>query len=115
MNKIYVKRRSNIIKELIVGIINDVIQDDRIGHISITDVELSNDYSFSTVYYTILDDIKEKLLLVSELIEKNKKKIRLELATKLEDIKKIPNLIFKYDTSYDNGIKIDRILKDIKK
>ncbi|KAB8122114.1 MAG: ribosome-binding factor A [Candidatus Phytoplasma cynodontis] len=114
MKNISIQRRTSLIKELMVGIINNVIQNDQIGHISITDVELSNDLSFSTIYYTILKDSKENLLLVANLIKENKKRIRSQLANELKQIKKIPDLIFKYDRSYEEGAKIDKILKDLK-
>ncbi|WCA22533.1 30S ribosome-binding factor RbfA [Candidatus Phytoplasma oryzae] len=115
MNNIYIQRTTNSIKELIVGIINNIIQNDKIQHINITDVELTKDVSFSTIYYTILENSNENLLLVSKLLEENKKKIKAQLANKLKNIKKIPSLIFKYDKSYENGNKIDKILKKIKK
>ncbi|KXT29424.1 ribosome-binding factor A [Candidatus Phytoplasma oryzae] len=110
-----IKRRAKLIHELIVNIINNVIKNEQIGYINITDVELTNDLSFSTVYYTILDNSEKNLSLVSELIEKNKKKIRLKFANQIRNMKKIPYLIFKYDHSLEYGHKIDQILNDIKK
>jgi ribosome-binding factor A len=113
--KIHIKRKASLIHKIIAKIINEIIQDDKIGFINITDVELSNDLSFSNIYYTILDNKEENLFLVEKIIEKNKKKIRIKLASEIKNIKKIPNLIFKYDNTDIKGGNIDKILDNIKK
>ncbi|MGM1458999.1 MAG: 30S ribosome-binding factor RbfA [Columbia Basin potato purple top phytoplasma] len=115
MNNMVIKRRANIIHKLLVDIINDVIKNDRLGYISLTGVDLSNDLSFCNVFYTILNDKSEFLDLTQELLEKNKKEIRLKLASQIKNIKKIPDLIFKYDESLTYGKKIDKLLDNIKK
>ncbi|WAN63632.1 Ribosome-binding factor A [Candidatus Phytoplasma rubi] len=113
MNNITNKRRSNLIYELLVDIVNDIIKNDQIGYITITGADLSNDLSFCNIFYTILNDTPEILSLVSKTLEENKREIRLRLAGKIQHMKKIPNLIFKYDESLTYGKKIDKILDNI--
>ncbi|MDC9032039.1 30S ribosome-binding factor RbfA [Columbia Basin potato purple top phytoplasma] len=115
MNNMVIKRRANVIHKLLVDIINDVIKNDSLGYISLTGVDLSNDLSFCNVFYTILNDKSEFLDLAQKLLEENKKEIRLKLASQIRDIKKIPDLIFKYDESLTYGKKIDKLLDNIKK
>lgn len=115
MNNMVIKRRANVIHKLLVDIINDVIKNDSLGYISLTGVDLTNDLSFCNVFYTILNDKSEFLDLAQKLLEENKKEIRLKLASQIRDIKKIPDLIFKYDESLTYGKKIDKLLDNIKK
>ncbi|WP_349401819.1 ribosome-binding factor A [Candidatus Phytoplasma solani] len=104
---------SAIKKELIL--INEIIQDEQIGYINLTDVQVTKDLSFANIYYTILSDSPDILKLVSDMIEQNKVVIRMELAKKIKNFRKIPNLIFKYDKSLSYGLHIEKILKNIKK
>ncbi|CAM11943.1 Ribosome-binding factor A [Candidatus Phytoplasma australiense] len=104
---------SAIKKELVL--INTIIQDEQIGYINLTDVQVTKDLSFANVYYTILSDSPDILKLASNAIEENKVVIRMELAKKIKNFRKIPDLIFKYDKSLSYGRHIENILKDIKK
>lgn len=107
------KRRAKLIHEILVEVVNDIVKNDQIDYINITNVELSNDLSFSTVYYTILNDEPEILSLLEKLLEKNKSEIRKKLAEQIRNMKKIPMLIFKYDNSVTYGKKIEQLLNQI--
>ncbi|CCP88241.1 Ribosome-binding factor A [Candidatus Phytoplasma solani] len=104
---------SAIKKELIL--INEIIQDEQIGYINLTEVQVTKDLSFANIYYTILSDSPDILKLTADTIEQNKIVIRMELAKKIKNFRKIPNLVFKYDKSLSYGRHIENILKDIKK
>ncbi|OIJ44757.1 30S ribosome-binding factor RbfA [Rice orange leaf phytoplasma] len=108
------ERLSSLIQKELV-LINDVIQDEQIGYINLTDVKVTKDLSFANIYYTILSDDPTVLKLTEETIEKNKVVIRLELAKKIKNFRKIPDLVFKYDKSLSYGRRIENILKDINK
>ncbi|XXP77221.1 MAG: 30S ribosome-binding factor RbfA [Lettuce witches'-broom phytoplasma] len=109
------ERTANLIHKEIVFIINQIIRNDQIGYINVTDVDLTKDLSFSNIYYTLLKDDEETVALAAKVLEKHKKEIRMELAKKIKNIKKIPNLIFKYDQSLVYGKHIDKLLEDINK
>ncbi|WP_017192953.1 30S ribosome-binding factor RbfA [Italian clover phyllody phytoplasma] len=109
------ERTANLIHKEIVFIINQIVINDKIGYINVTDVDLTKDLSFSNIYYTLLKDDKETVALAAEVLEEHKKEIRMELAKKIRNIKKIPNLIFKYDQSLVYGKHIDKLLEDINK
>ncbi|MDV3168136.1 MAG: 30S ribosome-binding factor RbfA [Candidatus Phytoplasma stylosanthis] len=113
MNDISNKRRASLIHESLVNIVNNVIKNEKIGYINLTGVDLSNDLSFCKVYFTILNDRTENINESFKILEKNKKTIRMKLASEIQNMKKIPDLIFKYDKSLTYGKKIDKLLDNI--
>ncbi|MBS2126401.1 30S ribosome-binding factor RbfA ['Fragaria x ananassa' phyllody phytoplasma] len=108
------ERMASIIKKELV-LINEIIREEQIGYINLTDVQVTKDLSFANVYYTILNDAPDILKLTQETINQNKVIIRMELAKKIKNFRKIPDLVFKYDQSLSYGRHIDSILKDINK
>ena len=107
-------RLASTIQRELAYIVNDVIKNTQIGYLNLTEVKLTNDKSIATVYYTILSDDQELINLSKEVIEKNKSQIRVLLAQKIKDIRKQPDLVFKYDEALAYGNKIDGILKTLK-
>lgn len=83
-------------------------------YFNITDVKISRDYSFATVYYTILSDKKEDLKRAEEILNEINKEIRKEVAQKIKTIRRMPALKFKFDESLAYGNKIEKILEDLK-
>ena len=80
--------------------------------VSVNQVNVTNDYSFAKVYVSHLDARK-----VDEAVsELNAKKglIRSLLAKKM-DIYKVPELLFIKDDTYDNGEKIEAIIRELNK
>ncbi|MFP7699415.1 MAG: 30S ribosome-binding factor RbfA [Candidatus Phytoplasma pyri] len=109
------EKLASLIKKELALIINSSIKNDKIGFINVTEVKLTNDLSFANVYYVILNNQPEFLSLAAEIIEKNKVIIRMLLAKKIRNIRKIPELVFIYDTSLEYGNHIDNILKGMNK
>ena len=83
-----------------------------IGFITVTGVEVTNDYSYAKVFVTFLD--KKNIENRFEALQRTKGFIRSSLAKKLS-IYKVPELVFVLDNSYEQGEKIERILKEIEK
>ena len=77
----------------------------------ITKTRLTSDASICTIYYTVLGD-KNQQESTSKNLENAKGFIRSSLGKSLE-IRKIPELIFKYDESLEYGNRIDNILKGL--
>ncbi|CCV64032.1 Ribosome-binding factor A [Alteracholeplasma palmae J233] len=107
-------RLSSLIQREVAVIINNVIKNPTVGYINITEVKVTKDLSYATIFYTVLSDEKETIELAASVIEEKKIAIRMELAKKIRNIRKIPDLIFKYDEALAYGNKIDSILKSIK-
>lgn len=78
---------------------------------SVNSIDLTNDYSYCKVYisHLKLESIDE----VVEALNKSKGFIRSELARKME-IYKVPELTFVRDETFDNGERIESIIKELK-
>lgn len=106
------ERLEKIIERELGSIILMDVKDDRIKFVSITNVNLTNDLSIATVYYTVFGT-KDQIENSTRVFKEAKGYIRSLLAKRIQ-VKKVPDLIFKYDVSLEEGAKIERILADIK-
>lgn len=109
-----VERLASLIQRELAPIVNTVIQNDVIGYINLTEVKLTKDLSIAKIYYTILSDDEKTLEFTEKELEKNKVTIRMELAKKINNIRKIPELKFVYDEALAYGNHIDKLLNTIK-
>lgn len=106
------ERLEKIIEREISTIILSQVKDERLKYVTITKVSLTNDLSIATVYYTVLGNEAQKEATTNSLLEA-RGFIRTALS-KILEVRKIPELRFKYDDSLEYGKKIDDILKDLK-
>lgn len=86
-------------------------KDERLKYVTITNVRLTNDLSIATVFFTVFGNEEQKLA-TSTNLEEAKGMIRGHLGKVLQ-VKKIPDLRFKYDESLEYGDKIENILKNL--
>ncbi|RJX25705.1 MAG: 30S ribosome-binding factor RbfA [Acholeplasma sp.] len=107
-------RLASLIQRELAPIVNTEIKDKSFGYINLTEVKVTKDLSFSTIYYTILSDDPKVIERAKKALEDAKVPIRMELAKKIKNTRKIPDLIFKYDEALAYGNHIDKILKTIK-
>jgi ribosome-binding factor A len=105
------ERLETTIQRTLTDIYRREVKDDSIGFLTITDVRLTNDLSFLTVYYTILGSDNKKAA-ATKALERSKNFVRSRLAQRVK-MRKSPNLIFKYDESLDYGNKISQGLKEV--
>lgn len=105
-------RIAEAIKKEVSLIIHDEIKDPRLGFVTITSVELADDYRFAKIFYSVLgkeeDYEKTKAALDSSLGFIRKlvaQRIRLRFA---------PELLFKEDRSSEYSVRIEEILNEIK-
>ena len=111
---ITIDRLASLIQRELASIVNKEVRDKSFGYINLTEVKVTKDLSFATVYYTILSD-DPKIIERSKVgLDESKVTIRMELAKKINNIRKIPDLIFKYDEALAYGNHIDKILKTLK-
>src|SRR5690554_726770 len=96
-NSITLERlQSQFLREL-AKIVNKDRKIDNQPYFNITEVKITKDYSFATVYYTILSDEEKDLKLAEDILEKIKGSIKYELSQKMKNIRKMPDLKFKFD------------------
>lgn len=106
------QRLSILLKEEVADIVLHKIKDPRIGFVTVTDVELSEDLRLAKVFVTVLKDEDRELTL--QILNEAKGFVRGEIAKRLR-IKIIPTFEFLYDESIDRGFRIDKLLREIKK
>lgn len=110
MNQIKLKRLESLaLREASLWFLNKS-KDDTLREVSVTAVKITNDLSFMTIYYTLYS--KDKNDYFADILENRKGEIRAYLASKIE-ARKMPEVIFKYDTSIDYGNHIEDLIKKI--
>lgn len=88
------------------------------GIIGINSVDVTNDGSYATLYVTALggsageDFSEEEKSSVMNAFQRSKGYIRSEIAKKVK-IRHVPELIFRFDSSLEYGMKMDKILTDL--
>ena len=83
------------------------LKDPRAGFITITEVELTRDYSHATVWYTVMDEKTREV--TAEALDNAKGHLRSELAKRIK-VLKTPELHFEYDESIERGMNISSLI-----
>ncbi|WP_248926328.1 30S ribosome-binding factor RbfA [Paenibacillus hamazuiensis] len=111
MAKVRVGRVGEQIKKEISQIIQAELKDPRIGFITVTGVEVTNDFSQAKVFLSVMgsDEQKEETL---KALSRSSGFIRSELGKRIR-LRKIPELLFKFDASIDYGSRIEQLLDRI--
>ncbi len=107
-------RLASLIQRELASIVNQAVKDKSFGYINLTEVKVTKDLSFATIFYTILSDDPKVIEKAHHAIDESKVLIRMELAKKIKNIRKIPELVFKYDEALAYGNHIDKLLKTLK-
>ncbi len=105
------QRLGILLREEIADIIMRRIKDPRLGFITVTDVELSEDLKIAKVFISVLKEEDKQVTL--EILNSAKGLIRSEVSKRVR-VKFIPTLEFMIDKSIEHGNKIDRLLKEIR-
>ena len=113
MNNMRAERVGEQMKKEIMDIVNNKVKDPRVGFITITDVDLTNDLSQAKVYLTVLGSEK-KLMIRLKLLDKAKGFIKSELGSRMR-LRIVPELFFEYDESIEYGNKIEKMIQDLHK
>lgn len=111
---ISLERLASLIQRELANIVNEEVKNSQVGYVNLTEVKVTKDLSYASIFYTILSDDQDVIQKAQQLLEKNTSKIRKRLAEKIRNIRKIPELLFKYDEALSYGNHIDQLLKTIK-
>ena len=107
-----IQRVEKLIEKELATIVQREAHDELLHFVSITKVVLTTDMSLATVWFTVLGSDAE-LEATSKALEGAKGYLRSELAHRL-DLRKAPELRFKYDESIAYGNHIEEILSNLK-
>ncbi|MCR4581383.1 MAG: 30S ribosome-binding factor RbfA [Bacilli bacterium] len=113
MNSIRVGRISSDVLRFLSSIMLLEAKDETLKHVTLTGCEVTNDLSYARVYYTYMGN--EPMEDVQKNLEVAEPYLRTMLASKMKDLRKMPELKFIVDTSIEYGNNIEKILDDIKK
>ncbi|UCE23520.1 MAG: 30S ribosome-binding factor RbfA [Candidatus Zixiibacteriota bacterium] len=109
-------KRSSRVGEQVLRDISELVgtglSDETPGMITFTRVRVTDDLRSATIYYSCLG-AQEKQREVAGYLEREKKRIR-HLVGKNLRLRHIPEFYFKFDPSVEEGIKIERLLNEIK-
>ena len=105
------QRVGDLIREEVADIIMYRLKDPRIGFVTVTGAEMTADLKLARVFVSVLKEEERDLTL--EILNSSKNFIRTALSKRLR-MKFIPEIEFRLDTSIEYGIKIDKLLKEIK-
>jgi ribosome-binding factor A len=106
------QRVRDLLREEIADIIFFKVKDPRIGFLTVTGVDLTDDLKIAVVYVSILKEEEKQSTL--DILHAAKSFIRSELSKRLK-MKFIPSIDFRLDTSIEYGNRIDQLLDDIRK
>lgn len=104
------QRVSDLLRKEIADIVIYRLKDPRVGFITVTGVDVTDDIKIARVYVSIFKEEERKSTL--EILNSAKNFIRSELSKRLR-MKFIPNIEFRLDTSIEYGDKIEKLLKEI--
>lgn len=99
------------VQRTVAKILRDEVKDD-LGFITITGVKITNELSFMYIYYTVFGDEKD-LEKSQKALERANGFIKNQIAHAVK-MRKVPELIFKHDESYDKGRRVDDLINSIK-
>ncbi len=107
-----IDRLESDIKRALSIILRQDVKHPMVNFVTITAVDLTNDLSYLTIYYTTLEDDETKRKETAQALDKSSAFIRTVLAKRVK-LRKMPQLRFKYDTSLETGNRIERGLKSV--
>jgi ribosome-binding factor A len=106
------QRVSDLLREEIADIIFYKLKDPRLGFITVTGVDVTDDLKMASIYISVLKEEEKKPTL--DILNSAKSFIRSELSKRLR-MKFIPVIDFRLDSSIEYGNKIDKLLDEIRK
>lgn len=107
------KRIADQIKREVSQIVSQSAGDSPVGMITVTDVTVTDDLRYAKIFVSALGDSRDGEL-ASNYLNDIAKSIRSALASRIR-MKFIPEIRFEYDPSILQGMRIESILKDLKK
>ncbi len=108
---IKIERLNSIFVKEISYILSNLVKDEEIKFVTITDCEITNDLSFAKVYFTVLDMSRKEETISA--LERAKSFIRGKLSERVE-IRHTPELKFIFDESIEYGRKIEEKIQELK-
>ncbi|MFP5460938.1 MAG: 30S ribosome-binding factor RbfA [Gammaproteobacteria bacterium] len=95
----------------IANMIRGEVKDPRVGLVTVTGVELTADYAYATVYFTVLPDDAESVAATLAGLRRAAGFMRSQLFRRIR-IHTTPELRFVHDTSTAHGMSMSRLIDE---
>jgi ribosome-binding factor A len=105
------ERLAEVIRTEVSDIIQQGLNDPRIGFVSITEVNVSHDLRHAKIFVSVLGDAEAKERTM-EGLERATGHIRSELGHRLS-IRFVPQLLFRLDDSIERGTRVASLLREV--
>jgi len=106
-----IKHLETTVQRVVSEVIRNEVKDD-LGFLTVTGVKITNELSYMYIYYTIYGT-EEQVKHSKEALKRANGFIKGQIAHRVK-MRKVPELIFKYDETYQKGKRIDDLIKTIK-
>jgi len=90
------------------AMVHEAVRDHALPSMSVSDVEVTRDFDFATVFVTAL--LPDQAVAGVKTLNEMAKEFRRELS-KVMSMRRVPELRFKYDDSVDRGERIEALLR----
>ena len=103
-------RVSSLLRKELGQLVHELVRDEGLASMSVSDVEITRDLAHANVFVTTLDP--ERAVEGIKSLKLAVKEIRRELAHRVM-LRAVPELHFFYDDSVDRGDRIERLLQGL--
>lgn len=98
-------------KKLLSQLIQTEVKDPRIGFVTVTGVDVTNDLSQANVYVSVMGD-EEQIKQTMTALAKVSGFLRSEISKRIQ-LRRMPELLFNIDTSIEYGGRIEKLLSEL--
>jgi ribosome-binding factor A len=110
-------KRSDRIRSQILRDVQSLLDAECAAHlpamVTFTDVEISQDLRYATIYYSVLGDERAKAK-ANDFLNGRQKWVKSQLGSLLQ-LKQAPEVKFRFDPSTERGMRIEQILNELSK
>ena len=104
------RRVAEQIQRELSDIISTELKDPRVGLVTLTDVEVTQDYAHAKVYFTLMGDAELAPQTISGL-QRASGFLRSQLAHRMQ-LRTVPQLHFVYDVSVERGVRLSHLIDE---
>lgn len=105
------RRIAERIKQLVTQGMSQVVKDERVGFVTITDVRVTGDLQHASVFYTVLGDAEDRTT-AAEVLESYRGRLRTFVGKGL-GIRLTPSLEFILDALPEDAQHLDALLREV--
>src|SRR5688500_14571777 len=106
------ERLNEQLKREITDILRNSARDPRIGIVTVTRAQTSPDLTLARVFVSIMGDDDEKAATL-EGLKAALPFVRSELSRRMRDIRRVPELRFEVDHSFEHAMHIEKLLSEV--